>query len=76
MTLPSTLTEIRNNAFSSNQLTSITIPTGVTMIGRNAFVDNSLTSVTLPNTISEIGEFAFDYQENSLGNGNIYGPST
>ena len=53
------VTTIRENAFSFNQLTSVTIPNSVTTIGSGAFSFNQLTSVTIPNSVTTIGDSAF-----------------
>jgi TolB-like protein len=53
------VTSIGKQAFSVNQLTSVTIPNSVTSIGDSAFYDNELTSVTIPNSVTYIGYSAF-----------------
>ena len=50
---------IGSDAFSSNQLTSVTIPNSVITIGNSAFANNLLTSVTIPNSVTTIGNSAF-----------------
>ncbi len=67
--IPSTIggvavTAIGNNAFQSNQLTSVTIPSSVTTIGNYAFRYNQLTSVDIPASVTTIGNYAF--QSNQL----------
>ena len=55
-----TVTAIGYNAFSFNNLTSITIPETVTRIEDFAFEMSNLTSITLPAGITYIGMGAFD----------------
>lgn len=60
VTLPETLEEIGNNAFSNCGIETIIIPDSVTNIGNSAFAGcGNLTSVKLPNDISEIAENTF-----------------
>jgi BspA type Leucine rich repeat region (6 copies) len=56
-------TSIGNNAFESNQLTSVTIGNSVTSIGNYAFGYNQLTSVTIGNSVTSIGSCAFGYNQ-------------
>jgi len=59
-TIPSSVTNIGENAFSYGNLTSVTIPSSVTSIGRGAFHSCSrLTSVTIPSSVTYIGDYAF-----------------
>jgi hypothetical protein len=57
--IPNSVTEIGENAFSSNNLTEINIPNSVTTIGRAAFYQNNLTEIIIPNSVTEIGRQAF-----------------
>jgi len=57
------VTEIGDNAFDNQKITSVDIPNGVTVIGVNAFNGNLLTSVVLPNSVTMIGENAFSYNQ-------------
>ena len=62
--IPSTIggvnvTSIGDNAFRSNQLSSVTIPNSVTSIGDYAFYSNQLTSITIPSSVTSIGISAF-----------------
>jgi hypothetical protein len=62
--IPATLyglpvTDIGQDAFYGNQLTSVTIPHSVTSIRREAFYGNQLTSVTIPHSVTSIGAYAF-----------------
>lgn len=50
---------IGNNAFQSNNLTSVTLPNTITTIGNNAFSHNNLTNITIPSNVTEIGADAF-----------------
>ena len=59
--IPSGVTSIGDEAFSSSGLTSVTIPDSVTSIGNNAFYYcTCLTSVKIGNGVTSIGEHAFD----------------
>ena len=66
VTLPDSITTIRERAFSFNQLASVTIPDSVTRIEQDAFFRNHLTSVTIGNSVTFIGLGAF--QANRLTN--------
>ena len=58
--IPSTVRNIGEDAFSYSNLTSITIPDRVTSIGSWAFTYcDSLTSITIPSSVTNIGDFAF-----------------
>ncbi len=60
VTLPDSVTEIQNNAFSSNtNLTSVTFGSGITKIGELAFSYTGLTSISIPDTVVHIGANAF-----------------
>ena len=61
VTLPSTITEIKNHTFyNCTRLTSIEVPAGVTYIGKSAFCYcNALTEVTLPAYLTELALYAF-----------------
>ncbi|MFD2562923.1 leucine-rich repeat domain-containing protein [Aquimarina rubra] len=61
-----TVVGIGNNAFSSNNLDSVTIPNTVTTINFAAFANNNLTSITIPDSVTEIGKDAF--RNNQLTN--------
>lgn len=57
------VTRIKNDAFTTNQLTSVVIPDSVTRIDANAFHNNKLTSVVLGNSVTSIGTSAFSFNE-------------
>ena len=58
--IPSTVRNIGEDAFSYSNLKSITIPDSVTSIGSWAFTYcDSLTSITIPSSVTSIGDFAF-----------------
>ncbi len=57
------VTRIGDDAFDSNQLTSVILPNSVTHIGDYAFFKNQLSSVTLPNSVTRIGNNAFMHNQ-------------
>ena len=61
ITIPSSVTEIPDYAFSSiNSLTKVTLHDGVTKIGDGAFLAcENLSNVNIPNGVTAIGNFAF-----------------
>jgi len=60
VTIPNSVTTIRNWAFSCSRLIFISIPSSVTSIGEYAFENcQDLTSVIIPNSVTSIGEGAF-----------------
>jgi len=59
ITIPESVTEIRDSEFASKQLTSVVIHDGVTSIGNSAFSRNGLTNVVIPVGVSFVGENAF-----------------
>ena len=54
---------IESNAFSHNQLNSVTIPDSVTSIGSNAFSHNQLISMTIPNSVTSIEGSALSFNQ-------------
>jgi hypothetical protein len=59
VTIPNSVTTIRDCAFLDNQLTSVTIPNSVTTIEGTAFNGNQLTSVTIGANLEIRGTGAF-----------------
>jgi hypothetical protein len=59
VTIPNSVTTIRDYAFTNNQLVEVIIPNSVTHIGVNAFAANRLVQVTIPNSVTTIGNYAF-----------------
>ena len=60
VTIPNSVTSIREHAFRSSGLTSVKIPDSVTSIGERAFyLCNNLTSVTIGDSVISIGKDAF-----------------
>jgi len=59
LTIPDTVTTIKDGEFAGKQLTSVDIPDSVTFIGNKSFSRNGLTSVNIPDSITSIGESAF-----------------
>jgi len=65
ITFPSTLTTIKNGAFSKSGLTSIIIPEGITIIESSAFSNcKSLVSASIPKSATSIGDWIFDNCDN------------
>ena len=60
ITIPNSVTEIKQNAFLGNGLTSIVIPNSVTQVWYSAFYNNTgLTSVTIGSSVSVLGGYCF-----------------
>ena len=73
ITLPSGLTEIKNNTFQATNLTSITIPASVTNIGDWAFRDcNSLTNIRIEDSENALSMIAGYYSPFSSNNATTY----
>lgn len=59
-TVPSGITEIKDEAFYDTKLSAVTLPEGITTIARWAYFGcGFVTAVTLPSTITSIGDGAF-----------------
>ena len=54
-TIPSTVEEICDSAFSYAQVESITIPSSVKKFGNYVFSSTNITSITIPSTVTEMG---------------------
>ena len=55
VTIPASVREIGETAFSGCGLTSVTLPKGLKKLGTAAFSGNALTSITLPDALEEMG---------------------
>ncbi len=64
VTIPSTVTYIGDNAFTSNDITYLSLEENITHIGTEAFSGNQISELILPNNITYIGISAF--RENNL----------
>lgn len=58
-TIPSTVTEIGENAFYGTRITGLVIPQSVTTIRRGAFAGSALTEITLPDNLANVSESMF-----------------
>ena len=54
ITIPDSVTKIRQSAFASSVLASVSIPDSVTSIGANAFLGCKLKSLTIPDSVTSI----------------------
>ena len=62
VTIPDSVTVIREDAFRSSSVTKINFGKNVSEIGNYAFAFcENLTSVTIPDSVKTIGDFAFTY---------------
>lgn len=57
--IPSSVVNIGEYAFWSNNLTSVTLENGIESIGANAFSSNQITDIIIPNSVISIGQAAF-----------------
>ena len=64
ITIPSSVTEIGEEAFYGVQFETITIPDGVTEIKYHTFATcYTMKSIVLPASVTKVGQTAFDYCE-------------
>ena len=61
ITIPKSVIEIGDSAFSCTALKSVTIPNNVTKIGEETFSYTELESITIPDSVTEIGYNAFSF---------------
>jgi hypothetical protein len=62
VTIPNSVTNIGEYAFSGCSLTGVTVPNSVTSLGDGAFDScTRLTAVTIPNSVTSIGDNAFSW---------------
>lgn len=67
MSLPSSLHNISNEAFTGIAVQQVIIPVGITEIGENAFSGcDELCLIIIPETVQKIAENAFDESENAV----------
>lgn len=59
LTLPASVTTIREFAFRSSRIPCIVLPDGLTHIGRGAFEGSLLRSIRIPDSVKKLGEKAF-----------------
>jgi hypothetical protein len=59
ITIPDTVTIIKEGEYSRKQLINAYIPDGITAIGNKAFRKNKLTSIEIPDSVTSIGDNAF-----------------
>ncbi len=60
VTIPNSVTNIKDYSFYGANITSVTIPNSVTRIGQSAFMFcNELISLNIPNSVTSIGKSAF-----------------
>jgi hypothetical protein len=59
LNLPSSLREIKNNAFAGNQIQKVTFNTGLETIGIGAFQNNKILELELPSSLKEIKDYTF-----------------
>nr|WP_263849843.1 leucine-rich repeat domain-containing protein [Secundilactobacillus pentosiphilus] len=58
--MPKSVTNIGDNAFAGNQITSVSLDDNLKTIGTNAFANNQIMgTLTIPDSVTSIGEMAF-----------------
>ena len=72
LTLPASVREIEDDAFSMNNIKALTLPEGLEKLGRGAFGCNLIEKVTLPSTLKELpktanGVFYKNFSEKAKG---------
>lgn len=61
ISIPSTVLEIQNNAFSESVLEKATMSKNVSLIGDEAFYKTNISQIDLPESLTTIGDNAFRY---------------
>ena len=59
ITIPNTVTEIGEYAFTNTNLMSVVIPDSVTILERSAFSNTKLESIRVPDTVTGMGDHVF-----------------
>lgn len=57
--LPANIEKIMDNAFDTNEITTVTLPENLKEIGYGSFQNNKLGEVRIPASVEKIGYFAF-----------------
>lgn len=60
ITIPDDVTEIADNVFWGNHLTSVQMPVSLKKIGFAAFYGNDFQNIIVPNSVNDIGDWAFN----------------
>jgi len=72
LSLPASVREVEDDAFSMNNIKALTLPEGLEKLGRGAFGCNLIEKVTLPSTLKELpktanGVFYKNFSEKAKG---------